>query len=218
MLSCVWLFAAPWTGCSACEISRQEYWNRLSFPIPGNLSVSGIETSSFVSPALADGVFTTLPPEESKKSLHLVSSGQLLSRVQLFATPWTVAHQTPLSMGFSTPFEWITMPSSRASSQLGIQPRSPTVQADSLPFESPGKPGNQIRGHDFPEPNSGVSIQASLYQTQITFYHHHCHPSLPELFSKYCLSSGCQSLCDLHVCSFGLESLLLTAIFQLSPK
>ena len=25
----------------------------------------------------------------------------LLSRVQLFATPWTVAHQVPLSMGFS---------------------------------------------------------------------------------------------------------------------
>ena len=26
---------------------------------------------------------------------------KLLSRVQLFVTPWTVAHQAPLSMGFS---------------------------------------------------------------------------------------------------------------------
>ena len=59
-----------------------------------------------------------------------------------------------------------------------------------------------MRGHDFPQP-----IQASVHQTQITFfYHHHCHLSLPEPFSKYCLSSGCQSLCDLHVCSLMLES------------
>ena len=30
------------------------------------------------------------------------------------------------------------MPSSRGSSHPGIKPRSPTLQADSLPFESPG--------------------------------------------------------------------------------
>ena len=70
--SCLALCSPMDCGCSAHEISRQEYWNRLSFPIPGNLSVSGIETSSFVSPALADVVFTTAPPEESKKSLYLV--------------------------------------------------------------------------------------------------------------------------------------------------
>ena len=29
------------------------------------------------------------------------SEGKLLSRVRLFATPWTVAHQAPPSMGFS---------------------------------------------------------------------------------------------------------------------
>ena len=43
----------------------------------------------------------------------------MLSSVQLFATPWTVAHQAPLSMG-SLPariLEWIAMPSSRGSSQ-----------------------------------------------------------------------------------------------------
>ena len=32
--------------------------------------------------------------------LNMFGSVQLLSRVQLFATPWTVAHQAPLSMGF----------------------------------------------------------------------------------------------------------------------
>ena len=30
-----------------------------------------------------------------------VSPGAVLSRVRLFATPWTVAHQAPLSVGFS---------------------------------------------------------------------------------------------------------------------
>ena len=41
------------------------------------------------------------------------------SRVQLFVTPWTVAHQAPLSMGIlqARTLEWIAMPSSRGSSQ-----------------------------------------------------------------------------------------------------
>ena len=33
-----------------------------------------------------------------------------LSRVQLFATPWTVAHQAPLSMGFSRQEYWSGLP------------------------------------------------------------------------------------------------------------
>ena len=38
--------------------SRQEYWNGLPFPTPGNLPVSGIEPAS---PALAGGFFFFLP-------------------------------------------------------------------------------------------------------------------------------------------------------------
>ena len=41
------------------EFSRQEYWSRLRFLSPGDLSDPGIE---FVSPALAGGFFTTMPP------------------------------------------------------------------------------------------------------------------------------------------------------------
>ena len=42
-----------------------------------------------------------------------------LSPVGLFATPWTVAHQTPLSMGFSRQeyYEWVAISFSRESSQ-----------------------------------------------------------------------------------------------------
>ena len=39
------------------------------------------------------------------------------SRVRLFATPWTVTCQAPLSMGFSRPEHWSGVPSSRRSSQ-----------------------------------------------------------------------------------------------------
>ena len=48
----------------------------------------------------------------------MVGCAQSLSRVQLFATPWTVARQAPLSMGIlqARILEWVTMPSSRGSS------------------------------------------------------------------------------------------------------
>jgi len=53
-------------------------------------------------------------------------------------TPWTVAHQAPLSVGIlqARILKWFAIPSSRGSSQ----PRSPVLQADSLLSEPPGKP------------------------------------------------------------------------------
>ena len=67
---------------------------------------------------------------------------QSLIHVQLFATPWTVAHQAPLSMGFSRQEYWsgLPFPSPGDLPNPGIKPRSPTFQADSLPSEPPGKP------------------------------------------------------------------------------
>ena len=59
-----------------------------------------------------------------------------LSRVRLFATPWTVAYQDPLSMGFSRQEYWsgLPFPSPRDLTNPGMEPRSPT-----LPSEPPGK-------------------------------------------------------------------------------
>ena len=51
--------------------------------------------------------------QERKKERKKV---KLLSRVQLFATPWTVACQAPLSMEFSRVLEWLAIPFSRGSS------------------------------------------------------------------------------------------------------
>ena len=64
-----------------------------------------------------------------------------LSRVQLFATPWAVAHQAPLSMEFSRQEYWsgLPVPSSGDLPNPGIKPRSPELQADSLLSEPPGK-------------------------------------------------------------------------------
>ena len=60
-------------------------------------------------------------------------------------TPWTVALQTPLSMGIlqARILECVAIPSSRGSfPNPGIQPSSFTLQADSLLPESRGKPKN----------------------------------------------------------------------------
>ena len=43
-------------------------------------------------------------------SSNLVCVCELLSYVQLFATPWNVTHQAPLSMGFSKEEYWSGLP------------------------------------------------------------------------------------------------------------
>ena len=65
-----------------------------------------------------------------------------LSRVRLFATPWTVAYKAPPSMGFSSQGYWsrLPFPSPEDLPKSGIEPRSPTLQADDLLSELPGKP------------------------------------------------------------------------------
>ena len=64
-----------------------------------------------------------------------------LSRVRLFATPWTVAYQAPLSMGFSRQEYWsgLPFPSPGDLPDPGIEPWSPALQADALTSEPPGK-------------------------------------------------------------------------------
>ena len=64
-----------------------------------------------------------------------------LSRVRLFVTPWAVACQAPLSTGFSKQEYWsgLPVPSPGDLPDPGIEPKSPTLQADSLLSEPPGK-------------------------------------------------------------------------------
>ena len=59
---------------------------------------------------------------------------------ELSLTPWTVACQAPLSVGFSRQECWSELPllSPGDLPHPGIKPGSPAWQADSLPSEPPG--------------------------------------------------------------------------------
>ena len=83
----------PWTVGHQAPLSmglpKQEYWSGLPFPSPGDLPDPGIKL------ALAGRFFTTEPPGKPWMGF---SSVQLLSHVQLFATPWIAACQASLSI------------------------------------------------------------------------------------------------------------------------
>ena len=65
-----------------------------------------------------------------------------LSRVRLFVTPWTEAHQAPRYMGFSRQeySSVLPFPSPGDLPDPEIEPRSPALQADALTSEPPRKP------------------------------------------------------------------------------
>ena len=82
-----------------------------------------------------------LPWDSGTPVWTLCVCAKSLSRVQLFVTPWTVARQASLSMGFSRQKYWsgLPFPSPGDLPDAGIQPRSPALQADSLLTELRGK-------------------------------------------------------------------------------
>ena len=100
-------------------------------------------------------------------------------------TPWTVAHQPPLSVEFSRQEHWSGLPFSTPGNLPNpvIKPRSPALQADSLPSEPPGKPlipyflylsspsGNILQNHNtISQQDAGiktVKIQATPRATKI---------------------------------------------------
>ena len=105
-----------------------------------------------------------------------------LSRVRLFATPWTVAHQAPLSKGFSRQEYWsgLPFPSPGDLPDREIEPRCPALQVDALTSEPPGKPtlshkGNPrilewvaypfSSGSSWPRSQTGVSCIAGWFST-----------------------------------------------------
>ena len=77
-------------------------------------------------------------------------------------TPWTIACQSPLSMGFPRQEYWsrLPFPSPRDLSDPGIEPGSPALQADSLPTEL--RLGESLKMRQF-NPMSDSEIIASIY-------------------------------------------------------
>ena len=85
-------------------------------------------------------------------------------------SPWTVAHQPPLPMGFSRQEYWsgLPFPSPRDLSDPGIKPGSPAMQVGSSLSEPPGKPITGI--------HIGLSHTLSLYWNITT--HRTCENAL----------------------------------------
>ena len=75
----------------------------------------------------------------SLTSLVFLSLSLVVKLCLTLTTPWTVAHQAPLSIGFSRQEYWsgLPFPSPWDLPDPGIKPRSPALQADSLPTELP---------------------------------------------------------------------------------
>ena len=118
------------------EFSRQEYWSGLPFPSPGDLPHPWIKPSS---PALQADSLLSEPPRKHQK----ISSVLVHSVTSNSATPWTIVHQAPLSMEFSSQEHWNTAISSSKETFLvslyqvyslypGIKHGSPALQVDSL--------------------------------------------------------------------------------------
>ena len=106
----------------------------------------------FCTSQIFPGSPTYKPPyPHPPKAPHLFSQGCLLSFYSggslvaksclTLATPWTVVHKAPLSMGFSRQEYWsgFPFPTSGELPDPGIKPDSPSLQADSWPTEPPGK-------------------------------------------------------------------------------
>ena len=87
------------------------------------------------------GLISSLQSDSTSQTIWKVKV-KSLSRVWLFATPRTVAHQASLSMGFSRQDYWsgLLLSSPEDLPDPGIEPQFPALQADSLPSEPPKKP------------------------------------------------------------------------------
>ena len=113
-----------------------------------------------------------------------------------FVTPWTVARQAPLSMGVlqARILEWVACPPPGDLPNPGIKPRSPTLQAESLPSEPPGKPKNTGVG-------SPSLLQGNFLTNESNWGLLHCRQILYQLNHP---GSPCCTLIDLKCMSLFL--------------
>ena len=147
-LSHVRIFATSWTAAPQASLSITNSQSLLKL-----MSIESVIPSNHL--ILCHPVL--LPPSIFP-SIRIFSSESVLSikwtmkvkvksfgRVWLFATPWTVSYQAPPSVEFSRQEYWsgLPFPSPGDLPDPGIEPGSPTLQADALPSEPPGKPINR---------------------------------------------------------------------------
>ena len=120
-----------WTGHSS----------RTETTLPGMSGEPGLTKPRFENRRVIDTVIEVQnrsPEKASGSLLRLILSPschvQSLSCVPLFVTPWTLARQAALSVGFSRQESCTGLPCPPPGDLLdpGIEPRSPALQADSF--------------------------------------------------------------------------------------
>ena len=106
--SSLWIRWPKYWSFSFSNSPSSEYWGLISFRIDwlGLLAVQGTLKSLLQHHDLKASIFSTQPCLWSATSLHDYWKVKSLSRVQLFATPWTVACPSPPSMEFSRQEYW----------------------------------------------------------------------------------------------------------------
>ena len=93
-----------------------------------------------------------------------------LSCVQLFTTPWIVARQPPLSLGFSRQEYWsgLWFPSPGDLPNAGTEPTSPELQADSLPLNHQGMQETRVRPLGWEDPlEKKIAINSNILAWRI---------------------------------------------------
>ena len=128
---------------------------------------------------LAGGFFTTEPPEKpnnfkselNSMNYKTTSTGlkkkknevaQSLSRVQFFATPWTVTHQAPLSVGFSRQEYWSGLPFPSPMHESEKWKWNHSVLSDSQRLHGL-QPTRLLCLWDFPGKSTGVGCHRLLW-------------------------------------------------------
>ena len=115
------------------------------------------------------------------------------------ATPWTVAHQVPLSMGFPRQEYWsgLPFPSPGDLPNPGIEPRSRALQVDSLPREVRGKSYSNIKKNQISNiPNSSDGLGPSFPMSELNRALAYVHSSLAQE-SSLCYTLICLCQADL---------------------
>ena len=138
---------------------------------------------------------------------------QLFSHVQLFVTPWTVACQGPLSMGFSRQEYWsgLPFPPPRNLPDPGIKPlsfASPALAGKFFTTEPPGKPCvNVIETNSF----SFVFFFTHMYISKIILFHYGLSQDIQYSSLCYTLGPCCLSILNatlfLHVPTPNFQSI-----------
>ena len=105
----------------------------------------------------------------------------MLSRIWLFATPWTVAHQAPLSMEFSRQAyrSGLQFPTPGDLPSPGIRPMSPALAGRFSTTELPGKP--MLDAHTFINVMSSFTLKIFYFMHLLNNYYDF------SFFDSFCL-------------------------------